>query len=115
MIQLTLPYPPSVNRMYRNVGGKTLLSKDGRDYRESVGIACLIAGRPRIEGRIAVSVELCPPDRRRRDLDNAFKGLLDSLQHAGVYEDDSQIDDLRIRRGAVVSGGEVKVVLEAVQ
>jgi crossover junction endodeoxyribonuclease RusA len=39
-----------------------------------------------------------PPDRRRRDLDNIQKPVLDALQHAGVYEDDSQIDLLVTRR-----------------
>jgi len=52
-----------------------------------------------------MTVTLHPPDRRRRDLDNAMKALLDSLEHAGVYDDDSQIDDLRIVRGGIVPGG----------
>ena len=41
-----------------------------------------------------------PPDRRRRDLDNLLKPALDALQHAGVYEDDSQVDWLVARRRA---------------
>jgi crossover junction endodeoxyribonuclease RusA len=39
-----------------------------------------------------------PPDRRRRDLDNLLKPTLDALQHGGVYEDDSQVDLLVVRR-----------------
>ena len=31
------------------------------------------------------------PDWRRRDFANAQKGIWDTLQHAGVYGDDSQI------------------------
>jgi Holliday junction resolvase RusA-like endonuclease len=45
-----------------------------------------------------VVVEVYVPDRRKRDLDNLHKGILDSLTHAGVWGDDSQIDDLRIYR-----------------
>jgi crossover junction endodeoxyribonuclease RusA len=46
-----------------------------------------------------------PPDRRRRDLDNTLKAVCDSLAHVGVYEDDSQIDVLTVRRAQVVAGG----------
>lgn len=60
-------------------------------------------------GALAVHVTVHPPDRRRRDLDNAMKALLDALAHGGAYEDDSQIDRLEIVRGAVVPGGKVIV------
>jgi len=43
-------------------------------------------------------IEAFPPDKRRRDLDNLIKAIQDSLQYAGVYEDDSQIDYLTIKR-----------------
>ena len=36
---------------------------------------------------------------RKFDLDNRLKGLLDIGTAAGIWVDDSQIDDLRIRRG----------------
>jgi crossover junction endodeoxyribonuclease RusA len=52
-----------------------------------------------------------PPDRRRRDLDNIQKALLDSLEHAGVYADDNQIDLLIARRQARFDGGQVLVRL----
>jgi crossover junction endodeoxyribonuclease RusA len=52
-----------------------------------------------------------PPDRRRRDLDNLQKPLLDALQHAGVYEDDSQVDLLLSRRRERRDGGQVVVTI----
>ena len=60
-----------------------------------------------------MTVTLHPPDRRRRDLDNAMKSLLDALEYGGVYADDSQVDHLEIRRGAPVSGGSCVVEIEA--
>ena len=45
----------------------------------------------------------------RRDLDNLLKALLDALQHAGLYEDDTQAESILIERGAVVQGGAVAV------
>ena len=44
--------------------------------------------------KVAITIAAFPPDRRRRDLDNILKCLFDSLQHAGVFEDDSQIKQI---------------------
>lgn len=41
------------------------------------------------------------PDNRRRDAVNLLKAPLDALAHAGVYEDDSQIVELSIRRAGL--------------
>lgn len=86
-----LPFPPSVNRYYRHVGFRTLLSREGREYRQLV--CSLLAGRsgPPLVGPLEAELHLYPPDRRRRDWDNFQKAIWDALQHAGVYRDDSQI------------------------
>lgn len=49
---------------------------------------------PMLEGPIAMTIYAYPPDRRRRDCDNLLKCMLDSLQHAQIYHDDSQIKEL---------------------
>jgi len=56
-------------------------------------------------------IELFPPDRRRRDVDNAMKSLLDALAHGGAYHDDSQIARLTVQRRGVVPAGKVHVRL----
>lgn len=104
-VVLTLPWPPSLNKHWRNVNGRTLISAAGRQYRVNVMAAVIAAGAGHVVGRLAVEVEARPPDRRTRDLDNLLKGLLDAAGQAGLFADDSQIDDLRIRRGEVVEGG----------
>ncbi len=90
-----------MNHYWRNVKGRTLLSEAGRLYRQAVAEKVPIG---RIEGRLRVSLLCYPPDRRKRDLDNLAKGLLDALGHAGTYDDDSQIDHLEIIRGAAGAG-----------
>lgn len=50
------------------------------------------------DARLSVTIYAYPPDRRKRDLDNILKCLLDSLEKAQVFVDDSQIDELIIRR-----------------
>ena len=104
-----LPYPPSVNHYWRRVGYRTLISRRGRRYRQEV-VALLAAKRAAtMRGRLEVVVDVFPPDRRPRDLDNLQKALWDAIERAGVFADDSQIDHLDVRRGPVVPGGKVIV------
>ncbi len=109
---IELPWPPSVNRYWRNVGGRAILSKEARDYRQTLEGLALCHRWPKLGGRrVSVEIEACPPDRRRRDLDNVLKAVLDGLTHVGVWHDDSQIDRLTIRRGAL--GGICRVDVAA--
>ena len=66
-------------------------------------------------GRLRVEIEVYPPDRRKRDIDNVCKATLDALAKAGVYQDDSQIDVLLITRMGIVSGGCLEVKVEKVK
>lgn len=113
-IELSLPYPPSVNHYWRRAGSRTIVSAQGRRFRSAVA-RTLAVGRVRaFDGRVAVRVVVHPPDRRRRDLDNVLKALLDALaQPGGAYRDDEQIDGLEVLRGEVVKGGKVVVTVEA--
>ena len=111
---LTLPYPPSVNHYWRRVGLHTLISREGRTFRRNV-CALLGGGGPRKPpsgGRISLAMDAFPPDRRRRDLDNIQKPVLDALEHAGVYADDSQIDLLVTRRREAVPVGRLLVTVD---
>ncbi|MCK4982573.1 MAG: RusA family crossover junction endodeoxyribonuclease [Victivallaceae bacterium] len=85
------PYPPSVNHYYRHVGPRVLISRAGRKYREVVVSFFRSCGIKPLNGRIELFLEAYPPDRRRRDLDNLLKCVLDAMEHAGAYHDDSQI------------------------
>jgi crossover junction endodeoxyribonuclease RusA len=53
-------------------------------------------GEP-LTGPLEVRVNLWWPDRRKHDVDN-IKALLDALTGI-VWEDDGQIEDLRVRKG----------------
>ena len=93
MMKLMLPWPPTANTHWRNVNGRTLLSKKGREYRAEVMIRC--ANKGRIEKRCRVDIEAFPPDKRKRDVDNILKPVLDALQSAGVLADDNLVRELR--------------------
>lgn len=105
---LELPWPPSLNRYYRHNRGRTHISEQGLEYRHAVAVLCHRKGTMG-KRRLMVSVDAYPPDRRERDLDNLLKCLLDSMQHAGIYEDDSQIDYLDVKRMPKVPGGRLLI------
>lgn len=109
MATFVLSYPPSINHYYRHSGGRTLISRAGRKYREMVQIELWQQSAQRCFGRLCVTIEVYPPDKRRRDLDNLLKPALDALQDCGVIEDDSHVCDLRIVRREVVKGGQIVV------
>jgi crossover junction endodeoxyribonuclease RusA len=110
-----VPFPPSVNQYWRFVNkGRlrcVLISRRGRTYREMVVVAlrAQYGGFQPLDQRLRVQLILNPPDKRKRDVDNYTKALLDALTHAGVWNDDEQIDELTITRGPVISGGRVYV------
>lgn len=107
-----LPFPPSVNHYWRRVGERTLISREGRRFRQRVHQLLSAIGVRPLDGRLAIHVEAWPPDRRRRDIDNIAKALLDALEHAGAYRDDAQIDRLLIERRDVVAEGRTVVLIK---
>ncbi len=113
MIQLRIPFPPSTNTYYRMVNNRMLISEKGRAYRKNVLAACMeqLKRFPNLSGRLSIKITAAAPDKRRRDLDNMLKATLDSLQHAGVYLDDSQVDDLQIIRSDVSKPGYLDITI----
>jgi len=113
-ITLTLPWPPSVNKYWRTFQGRMIISAEGRSYRKAVADQVLIQrGAKHYTGKLRVQIEAFRPDNRQRDLDNLLKAVLDGCTHAGVWEDDSNIVDLRIYWAESI-GGMLKVKVSEV-
>ena len=96
-----LPWPPALNRYYRTVNGRPILSRDGRAYRANAQAALTEQRVTLTPGKVACRITAHQPDRRRRDLDGMLKACLDALEHNGVIDNDADIDDLRITRASV--------------
>lgn len=114
LLAVELPYPPSVNHLWRHVGAAVLKSAAGRAYdarcRQLVWAATRQPDTWRPTGRLCVVVDVRPPDRRARDLDNVLKALQDGLC-AGLEVDDATIDEVHLYRREPQPGGSVFVVV----
>lgn len=106
--QIRLPYPPSVNSIWRSIAVliqgeprvRVLLSERGRAYRRQVVDLVAQHGRIPLAQALVVYLHLYPPDRKRRDIDNPIKAVLDALTHAEIWRDDSLVAELHVYRHA---------------
>jgi len=108
-VTFDLPWPPSVNRYWRKWNNRMVISNEGRAYRDLVAQQ-LLGQATRRDCPMVVVIEAYRPDRRKRDLDNLLKAVLDSLTYAGVWSDDSVVVDLRVY-WATEMGGKLKVTV----
>ncbi len=96
MTTLTLPYPPSSNRYYRNYRGRMVRSQEAEAYRIGVGWQCNIAGIEPLTGNLRITLNFYRP-AKMGDLDNRLKQLFDCLQ-GYAYLDDKQITEIHAYR-----------------
>ena len=115
-VEFVVPFPPSVNRIWRHSKGVTYRSPKYMAWRQRAADATqgLWRGDPYL-GRVSVEVRLYGPSRRRWDIDNRAKVVLDLIQHLEIVADDEQVDRLVLLRGPVTPGGGCHVIVEAME
>ena len=111
-MRIDLPLPPSVNHYWGQSGVCKFLSKEAKDFRLLLNMACKFQKVPNYgDARLSIIVIIHPKNNNRQDLDNRIKPLFDALHHAGIYDDDSQIDCFMVKRGEVVPDGKCVVYI----
>lgn len=111
-VNLVLPYPPSGNHMWKKGAGRTYLTDEARGFYRIVWAAAIEQKAIiNIDVPVAVECRLFPPDNRRRDLDNAWKVLSDSLTKARVWQDDNLVRQLRLSWMDPAPGGRVEITI----
>lgn len=116
-VLLTLPWPPSTNKIWRAVAGRILLAKLARVYKARLKHALPVGAVRPLTGRLVVWMTLHAPSDINPvwDIANREKLLFDTLTQQRVWGDDSQIDCLMIVRGAPDTGkGRVELAIREV-
>ncbi len=111
-----LPFPPSTNAYWRNLGNRTIISKRGRIYRKNV---ISILGKTSFPEEwkanedvyLGMVIKLYPPDKRKRDIDNYNKAILDSITETGLWLDDCQVKRLTILMKGPVKKGKATILI----
>lgn len=114
MIVLSLPYPPSTNSIWRNVGGKTLVSAPYRKWKalafsEIVEQGAGALRRNTVAGPYRMMLLADRPDNRGRDLGNLEKPVSDALVAAGVVEDDKHCHRMTLAWSQRAPGKDARV------
>lgn len=92
--------PPSINHVYFRAYRGVYRSPAAREYQNKV-VEIATPQRTRewpYLGRVSFLIEFTAINKRRWDIDNRVKVLQDCLELIGVIKDDSQIDELSVKR-----------------
>lgn len=100
---LTIPFPPTLNHNIGRNGGRYYKDDGYKRFQNQVGWLWLKALPPTWSqtARYCVAIELIYDSKRRYDVDNRVKPVLDALTKAGVWRDDSQVDMIVVFRGEI--------------
>ena len=98
-VTFVVPGPPQPKqRARRGPNGRWYTPRATAAYEAAVGWAAREAGiRHPCTGPVRLGVNLWFPDRRRRDVDNVAKSVLDALNGV-AWNDDSQVAELIVAR-----------------
>lgn len=111
-VAVTLPFPPSANRIWRFVPGQAtpLKSEAYRRWLKAAKAEC--RDLRRVNGPFMITIVATRPDNRVRDLDNLAKPTLDALKGI-AFEDDSLAQSIWLSwsAGPPVKGGSLSVVV----
>lgn len=102
----------SVNKYYRSWQGRVLISKDGRDFKKEVDL--LLNNYEKILGKIKLTLILHFKDKRKRDLDNYNKVLIDCLKNK-LFEDDDQIYQLYMEKHIGCGFNKISIIIESIE
>jgi crossover junction endodeoxyribonuclease RusA len=107
------PIPKARPRMA--LSGHVFTPKRTRDYERAVALCACGAGlRTPLDGAVSVTLRLFLANRRRCDIDNLTKSVLDGLNGI-AYADDSQVQILHVSRNIDAANPRAEIEITTVK
>lgn len=97
VVEIILPYPPSVNKIWVRAYKGMRLSDRYQKWLNDAGLMAKAQRAGRINGAYSLMIHAKRPDRKKRDLDNIIKPISDLLVKIGAIEDDHLCEMLSAR------------------
>lgn len=100
-VSIDLPYPISMNRIWRSGNGKVYRSDDYKRWINEATVAWY-QQRPSltvwsVSSAYTIEILARPPDARQRDLGNLEKVVSDFLQYAGIIANDCLAEEIHMK------------------
>lgn len=118
MTTLALPYPVSMNAIWRVYRGKQALTAEARRYRNEIKYECSKQKVKMHTGPVSVVIELRPKltisgraSKVLMDLDNCIKATLDGLQGIAI-DNDREVKRIYAYYGEPVENGGLVITIE---
>jgi len=106
-----LPWPPSTNALWRSVGRRNILSAAARNWNVLAAQELSIQKPRSIPGPVIIRIKLCAPSKRKYDIDNRIKSVLDLLVRMALIEGDGCdiVKSLLVLQGGHKPGAHVTI------
>ena len=102
--------PPSVNHYWIQTKNRRFISKEGKEFKKELNLIAKSKIKTPLKGKVGLNITVILPNKRRRDVDNFLKPILDGLNNA-AYVDDYQVYKLSIKK-TVSRNKEAKTIIE---
>ena len=102
---------PSNNTYYRKFRNIMTISEKGKKFKKDFLQEINKLNIKKTTGKVKVTIEFYFKDKRKRDLDNYFKCLLDCMKNV-VIEDDELIYELNSKKFIGFGENKIKISIE---
>lgn len=111
-VTFILPYPIglSANNSWQYSKRGIYLCNHIKTFREIVYFALRKTKRFGTEP-LKVMINVFPPDKRKRDIDNVIKPILDALQKAELFVDDCQVQSIFVEKMPIQKNGKLEITV----
>lgn len=107
--------PPSVNGIWINKTKGRYKSPKGKEFEKLANLEIKSQYKGKVlKNKLKTSISLYFKDKRKRDIDNYNKGILDAMTGI-IYVDDSQIDKLSLSKKIGCGFNKIEIIIEEIQ